>query len=580
MENTLSADCLSQFGAPMQPFLVVGGHHAKSPNHNYLKANAIVITYIIKNFNKESANSADNLEKALRWETGALDLLKNYTSTLIDVSFTTERSIEDEIERQSKADLKIIGISYLVMFLYLTLTLGKYSSRKIKVMLLETKVFLGLSGVVLVLLSVFSSGGLFTYIGIPATLITLEVIPFLLLAVGVDNIYIMVQTYQNDERNMHETVEDQISRVIGKVGPSMLLSGVTQCVAFLISAMTPMPGVRAFSLYASLAIILNFIMQITCFVVLLTLDAKREQSKRLDVFCFVKLSQADIDSGKKGFLYRFFRNIYTPFILNNYVRPIVILLFMGFFCFCVSLCDKIKIGFDQQLAMPTDSYQIKYFDALKNYLAVGPPVYFVLKDTYKYNRENDLSKLCGLTNCKSNSLQSIISIASLLPNSSFMAQPSVNWLDDYIDWLHDENCCLVKKKTDEFCDINLNLADFNIKCKKCAASFFKYDLPDRDTLNKYVKYWLKQNPSRECIKAGHAMYGDAVKLVMKKTGQQEHDDHDKSDVEKIGRENFLKSIQFDEFQAKIKLLVRKKNEKFFLLEFFVKFRCCSFHLKI
>jgi Niemann-Pick C1 protein len=103
-----------------------------------------------------------------------------------------------------------------------------------------------------------------------ATLITLEVIPFLLLAVGVDNIYVLTQTLQNDERRLHESIEEQIARIVGKVGPSMLLTGTTQSLAFAISTVTPMPGVRAFSLYASLAIILNFIMQITCFVVLLT----------------------------------------------------------------------------------------------------------------------------------------------------------------------------------------------------------------------------------------------------------------------------------------------------------------------
>ena len=141
----------------------------------------------------------------------------------------------------------------------------------------------------------------------PATLITLEVIPFLLLAVGVDNIYVMVQTYQNDEQHEFETTEEQISRIVGKVGPSMLLTGTTQAAAFLISALTPMPGVRAFSLYASLAIILNFFMQITCFVALLTLDAKRERAKRVDIVCCIKLevNQEDINNGKKSFLYRY-----------------------------------------------------------------------------------------------------------------------------------------------------------------------------------------------------------------------------------------------------------------------------------
>ena len=119
------------------------------------------------------------------------------------------------------------------------------------------------------------------------------------MAVGVDNIYVLTQTLQNDERQLHESIEDQIARIVGKVGPSMLLTGTTQSVAFLISAATPMPGVRAFSLYASLAIILNFIMQITCFVVLLTLDAKREHARRLDLCCCIKLSKRTAAHKKK-----------------------------------------------------------------------------------------------------------------------------------------------------------------------------------------------------------------------------------------------------------------------------------------
>ena len=48
----------------------------------------------------------------------------------------------------------------------------------------------------IVLLSVASSLGFFSFVGEPATLIIIEVIPFLVLAVGVDNIFILVQSYQ------------------------------------------------------------------------------------------------------------------------------------------------------------------------------------------------------------------------------------------------------------------------------------------------------------------------------------------------------------------------------------------------
>ena len=60
----------------------------------------------------------------------------------------------------------------------------------------DSKISLGIAGILIVLSSVSSSLGIFSYAGVPLTLIVIEVIPFLVLAVGVDNIFIIVQTYQ------------------------------------------------------------------------------------------------------------------------------------------------------------------------------------------------------------------------------------------------------------------------------------------------------------------------------------------------------------------------------------------------
>lgn len=61
---------------------------------------------------------------------------------------------------------------------------------------MDAKVSLGLAGVIIVLLSVGASLGFYSYLHIPSTLIIIEVVPFLVLAVGVDNIFILVQKYQ------------------------------------------------------------------------------------------------------------------------------------------------------------------------------------------------------------------------------------------------------------------------------------------------------------------------------------------------------------------------------------------------
>ena len=53
-----------------------------------------------------------------------------------------------------------------------------------------------MAGVILVMISVAASIGLFGFCQVPATLIIFEILPFLVLAVGVDNIFIMVDGFQ------------------------------------------------------------------------------------------------------------------------------------------------------------------------------------------------------------------------------------------------------------------------------------------------------------------------------------------------------------------------------------------------
>lgn len=48
----------------------------------------------------------------------------------MDISFYTERSVEDELMRETSGDVKTIAISYLIMFLYITFSLGQFTSWK------------------------------------------------------------------------------------------------------------------------------------------------------------------------------------------------------------------------------------------------------------------------------------------------------------------------------------------------------------------------------------------------------------------------------------------------------------------
>jgi Niemann-Pick C1 protein len=382
--KSFKSTCMAQYGGPIDPSLILGAFPIHDNVPDYTKAQALIITITINN-----KRHGKQLENALLWEKLFLEYMKTYNSKWFDVKYRAERSIEDEIERESKSDIKTVVISYMIMFLYIAIALGRI--RNLKTILIDMKVSLGIAGVALVALSVWASVGIFSYMRIPTTLIIFEVIPFLVLAVGVDNIFILTQTIQRDRRLPDEDIESQIGRIVGRVGPAMLLTSVSESIAFFLGALTPMPAVRLFSLYAAVSVLIDFLLQITIFISLITLDQKRTNKNRFDLFYCLKISnknsltteieinEENLDENDDGFLFRIFKRYYAPFIMNDYIRPLIIFLFFSWLAASIALIPYVKIGLDQNITMPKDSYMIDYFSALKEYLAVGPPVYFIIK---------------------------------------------------------------------------------------------------------------------------------------------------------------------------------------------------------
>lgn len=60
----------------------------------------------------------------------------------------------------------------------------------------DSKATLGLGGVAVVLGAVIAAMGFYSYLRVPSSLVIIQVVPFLVLAVGADNIFIFVLEYQ------------------------------------------------------------------------------------------------------------------------------------------------------------------------------------------------------------------------------------------------------------------------------------------------------------------------------------------------------------------------------------------------
>ncbi|KAG1677102.1 NPC intracellular cholesterol transporter 1 [Nymphon striatum] len=412
------------------------------------------------------------------------------------------RSIEDELESSSRSDVYTIIISYTVMFAYITLALGQ--PRSFSTILVDSKMSLGLAGVIIVIISVISSIGFYSFIGVPATLIIIEVIPFLVLAVGVDNIFILVQALQRDKARANEDIESQIGRILGEVGPSMLFSTVSEACCFFLGALSDMPAVKIFAMYAGFALLVDFLLQITCFVSLLTLDTKRYTSNRWDVICCIK-SKKQVTSGGESLLYKFIKNIYSPVLMNNFVRTFVMLAFLGWFCSSVAFVDKLEVGLDQELAVPKDSFVVDFFKYLREYLSIGPPVYFVITDGYKYNTVRAQNRLCYMTpECDTDSFSARIMKAADHPEKSKLQPTYYSWIDSFITFMDNMDCCLYFKSNETLLSLFCwSATTWNLdKCSRC-------NLPDRPTgrnFYKYLPFFTNQQPSEYCLSGGQASY--------------------------------------------------------------------------
>ncbi|KAJ8971116.1 hypothetical protein NQ317_007664 [Molorchus minor] len=483
LQAPYSINCLAPYGGPVIPGVAMGG---ASKENNYLDAVGVTLTFLAEN--KIDQNE---LADTLAWEKQFIEFLMTWNEEerpeFMDIAFSAERSIQDEIDKLSTSTFATVVISYSIMFLYITISLGRVT--KLSEILLETKILLGVGGIMIVLASVMSAVGICAYAGISTTLITLEVIPFLILAVGVDNVFIIVQAHQRRELNKQMTLEENIGETMAKVGPSMLLTSSSEIFCFATATLSTMPAVHTFALYATVAILFDFLLQITAFVAFLALDQARYEVT--NVFVDRKLSRVEDETTMYN------KNMSetekklsginsAAWEIRFPVRCTTLVIFTITLCSSILIIPSIEVGLDQELSMPEDSHVLKYLQYMKDLLRTGPPVYWVTKGPIDYFDPDIRSRACGGVGCNEDSISTQIYVASTQSNITYIAAQANSWLDDFKDWSDTEKM--------------ENLTRYQ---------YYK----------KYLPHFLNDNPDPTCAKGGHASYAGGITYTSDDDGE-------------------------------------------------------------
>ncbi|PFH56935.1 hypothetical protein XA68_15748 [Ophiocordyceps unilateralis] len=506
-------DCRPKFGQPIEPNMVLGGY-----GDDVVDAQAITVTWVVNNAQEGTAA----LARAIDWENALRDRLLKVQAEAeargLRLSFNTEISLEQELNKSTNTDAKIVVVSYVVMFIYACMALGtplKHMFRNPALLLVESKVTLGLVGIIIVLMSIAASIGFFSWVGLKATLIIVEVIPFIVLAVGVDNIFLIVHELERVNASCpDQMVEERAARALGRMGPSILFSALTETVAFALGAAVGMPAVRNFAAYAAGAVLVNAILQMTMFVSFLALNQMRVEDHRCELWPWWQVTKARVHmDGSNGFvsggrgthddeegpLQVFIKNTYAPHLLRGKVKLAVVAVFLGVFAAALALLPRMQLGLDQRVAIPDGSYLIPYFDDLYDYLETGPPVYFVTRGV-DASRRREQQELCSrFTTCQQLSLTNRLELERQRPDVSYISSPAASWIDDFLLWLNPvyDHCCVEKGSP---CFAHRDPA-WNTSLS---------GMPEGDEFFKYLQKFLTSPASDDCPLGGQAAYGEAV----------------------------------------------------------------------
>lgn len=362
----VQSQCLPDFGQPLNKELLLGGWEETA---DVVDAKAMIVTWVLENHPEGS----EPLERSMDWETSLKSTLILVQAEAkergLRLSFSTEISLEEELNKSTNTDAKIVVISYIAMFIYASFALGSTSLAMSHFfhqpgkLLVESKFTLAIFGIIIVLMSVSASVGLFSAMGIKVTLIIAEVIPFLVLAVGVDNIFLIVHEFERVNRSHPgESVETRVGRAMGRMGPSILLSATSETIAFALGAIVTMPAVRNFAIYAAGAVFVNAVLQVTLFVAVLTWNQKRVESSRMDCFPCFKFKTLGVEANghpnggvrgetrspgyaaEEGVLQKFICKRYAPSLLQRQTKLGVMVLFLGLFTAGLALLPKVELG--------------------------------------------------------------------------------------------------------------------------------------------------------------------------------------------------------------------------------------------
>lgn len=339
---------------------------ALSDPKRHVENNIRRLELIVLQFRSEigsEVNSSDLRD----YEMEIIDYFENeFSSPYINVYILTDSYITEEIVRAGLTLLPFLVVGFTIMMIFSSITFT--ISAKYLEQMSFTKVLLAVLACVCPFMACGATLGAMFLMGFRFGSI-LCVTPFLVLAIGVDDAYLMVNAWQaittRRRRQGFSNVDDELKHrmveMMVETGPSITITTITNVFAFGIGATTPAAEIQLFSIGNGLAVVFDLIFQVTLYAAFMAVFGKYELQRELDhpVVAAPKLEKKQKQS---------FTECYCAIVTNKWVCSSVIAMLAVYWYVSVVGAMNIKAELTPQKLFLEDSNIVKIFQQRKDYI--------------------------------------------------------------------------------------------------------------------------------------------------------------------------------------------------------------------
>ncbi|KAL3994010.1 Patched family protein [Acanthocheilonema viteae] len=318
-------------------------------------------------------------------------------------------SVADMLEQFCQFNYSIIFIGYFLMLVYALQAQMKCHGCMLAV---DSCIGLAFAGVLAITFASIAGLGLATWLGIEFNAATTQIVPFLTLGIGVDNIFLLLHNYHSVMENVKK---DEVGMLMKETGMSVMMTSINNILSFLTGTLLPIPALRAFCAQSSILLTFNLIAVLTIFPAIISIDLCRRKNYRRDVCCcsvtknsFARESSYMVDISVKPHiqekltvggtvpsyhnlyspndrgddmeddivkpwtLHAFLRHYYIPFLKKTMVKIFVILI-----CLCLLLAGLFGLrnttfGLEMSDVLPDQTAPAAFLKARDRYFSFYP----------------------------------------------------------------------------------------------------------------------------------------------------------------------------------------------------------------